>query len=90
MTISPTPLPPDATAPVDRVHTRAQYDWGSIVFGQWQRWLTITDEVTNADAMRQATRIRVAAKWHADRHGYRLESRRINYGRILDLRFTRQ
>lgn len=65
------------------------YDWGSVVPGEWQRWLDLTTEdITDDEAMRQCTRIRVAAKWHADHNGLTLQSRRQHKGRLLDLRFT--
>lgn len=88
MTITPSPVPPDET-PAERTYTRARYDWGSVVPGQWQRWLDLTGEdVTDTEAMRQCTRTRLAAKWHADHNNLRLESRRTRKGRTLDLRFT--
>lgn len=87
MTITPRPTPANET-PVRRRAPRTTYDWGLVVPNTWQRWLETTEEVDNVEAMKRCTRVRVAAKWFADHHGYRLESRRRDYGRILDLRFV--
>lgn len=83
MTITPNPVPDDR--PV-----RNRYDWTTVVLGEWQNWLNLDgdDSVTNEEALRAATRVRVAALHYAKRQGYDLESRRLRHGRILDLRFT--
>jgi hypothetical protein len=82
MSISPIPVPPDRPE-------RARYDWSKVVLGEWQCWLDARGEnLTDEDAMRRATRIRLAARDHARRHDLKLESRRIDHGRVLDLRFT--
>ena len=88
MTITPHPTPAD-DVPVVKTRTRARYDWDSVVVGQWQRWIdspaqTITDE----DAMRACTRTRLAARWWAERNGLKVESRRKDHGRVLDLLFS--
>lgn len=96
MTISPNPVPPDR--PV-----RARYDWSSVVLGEWQNWLDLRHQVgtlvtspggldfeplTDDEALKRATRVRLAARDYARRHGMRVESRRLDHGRVLDLRFT--
>lgn len=84
MTISPTPVPEDRPR-------RARYDWSAIALGEWQCWVdTRTETLTNEQALAQATRVRLAARDYAKRHGLTLESRRQNHGRVLDLRFTRE
>lgn len=69
---------------------RASYDWSTIVLGEWQNWqdLRPQKEVTKEEALQSATRIRVAAIDYAKRHGMRVESRRLDHGKVLDLRFT--
>lgn len=83
MTISPNP------APQDRGH-RKRYDWSRIVLGEWQNWLDVSGDetLTDEEALKRATRIRLAARDYAVRHGMRVESRRLKHGRILDLRFS--
>lgn len=80
MTITPHPAPD--------LPPRTRYDWAQIELGTWQRWLDGGEECSNAEALTRATRVRLAARDYAQRHGYRLESRRLDHGRILDLRFT--
>lgn len=91
MTISPTPAPADKTPP-----PRSRYDWSSVQLGEWGVWVgqVVDGQIVPADiaddteAMRQATRIRVAALDYARRHGLHVESHRENKGRVLLLRFT--
>lgn len=84
MTISPTPVPDDRPS-------RVRYDWDRIDLGEWQNWLDRrgTEDLTDAEALKQATRVRLAARDYARRHGMRVESRRLEHGRVLDLRFTK-
>jgi hypothetical protein len=92
MTVTPYPTPADRAAENDAkpVYERTSYNWDSVIVGRWQTWQDLTGEdVTNAEALRRATRIRLAARSHAINSGMQVESRRKNYGRILDLRFTR-
>lgn len=89
MTITPQPVPPD-DVPAERTRTQVRYDWDAVVLGQWQRWVDLTgQDVDYADALRQCTRVRLAAKWYADHHGLTLQSRRQRKGQLLDLRFIR-
>jgi hypothetical protein len=87
MTITPTPVPDDWTPPP--AHARGRYDWTCIQLGTWQSWLNLPDEVTDADAMRACTRIRVAAIDHAKRNGLTVRSSRARKGRDLKLLFER-
>lgn len=102
MTFTPTPVPAE-DRPRDEDRRRYAYAWDAIQLGVWQRWLDLHTaegrtawelppdrELTDVEAMRHCTRIRVAAKWHADTHQLKVESRRKDHGRILDLRFTRE
>lgn len=90
MTIAPIPTPPERAAENDqRARSRVRYDWSSVQLDEWQTWQDRTDEeIDDAEALRSATRIRVAALDHAARHGLKVESRRKDHGRVLDLRFT--
>ncbi len=82
MTISPFPVPEDRPS-------RTRYDWSRIVIGEWQCWLDVRGEdITDNEALKQATRIRLAARDYAARHGLTVQSRRTQHGRTLDLRFT--
>ncbi len=83
MTISPLPVPNDRPS-------RARYDWAAIVLNEWQCWLdTRALDLNNAEAMRRATRVRLAGASYARSHSLQMESRRTDHGRTLDLRFTR-
>src|SRR3954465_7009411 len=97
MTITPAPLPADAVpAPGGRL--RSVYEWDKIQLGVWQLWIgtAVDGRVIPADiaddeeALRACTRVRVAAKWHADRTGLVVQSERSHKGRVLKLRFTRR
>ena len=91
MTITPQPIPPERVGLPEPARSRVSYDWNSVQLGEWQNWVDLTDEdVTNEEAMKAATRVRVAAMDYANRHGLKVESRRERHGRILDLRFTRK
>jgi hypothetical protein len=73
-----------------------KYQWDSVPLGEWAVWIGDVDGDTvipaeiedDAEAMRQATRIRVAAIEWARRRGLRVESERKHYGRVLMLRFV--
>lgn len=68
---------------------RRRYDWDAIVLGEWQNWLDLRGEtVSNAESLKLAERTRLAAHDYARRHGLRLQSRRNDHGRVLDLCFT--
>jgi hypothetical protein len=88
----PSSVPPDRAANNDRkVSARRRYDWSSVQLGEWQCWQDLTgQDFTDSEALYEATKVRVAAKWYADNNGLRLQSRRLDYGRILDLRFTKR
>lgn len=86
----PSPLPPDREPPAERSRSRTSYDWASIELGVWQCWLDLRgQDIDNAEALRQCTRVRVAALYHARSRGLTVASRRIEHGRVLDLRFTK-
>lgn len=91
MTRTPQPVPPERVDPPEPARSTTSYDWESMKPDTWQRWQDLTgDQVTNEEALRAATRIRVAAIEWGKRHGYDVKSRRWSHGRILDLRFTRR
>lgn len=96
MTITPAPLPADEV-PRESSRVRSVYEWDKIQLGVWQLWVgSIDDEGRlipadvddDEEAMRQCTRVRVAAKWHADTNGLVMQSERSHRGRVLKLRFT--
>lgn len=84
MTITPNPVPEGRAS-------RTRYAWDRIELGVWQNWPTVAEDetLTDEDALKRATRVRLAARDYATRHGLKVESRRSEHGRVLDLRFTR-
>jgi len=87
--ISPQPVPEDETDVPERI--LRTYDWGAVRLGTWQRWLDMrADDLTDEEALRHATRIRVSASRHAHREGLTVATRRREHGRVLDLRFDRK
>lgn len=85
--LTPRPVPPDR----DLIDRRKRYDWEKVVIDEWQNWLEDDPSapVTDAEARRRAQNLVVAAREWAGRNGLRVQTRRVDHGRTLDLLFTR-
>lgn len=86
MIVTPTP------APADRRMGRARrYDWSKVRVGEWQNWISTdpSEAVSDAEAYRRFINLKNSAREWAMRQGLRVQTRRVDHGRTLDLLFTR-
>ncbi len=68
-----------------------RYDWDKVEVGEWQNWISpqAGESITDAEARRRFVNLRNSAREWAGRNGLFVETRRVNHGRFVDLRFTR-
>lgn len=68
-----------------------KYDWDRVVVGEWQNWISPENDqrpLTDIEARRRFNNIQAAAREWAWRNGLSVETRRVDHGRVVDLRFT--
>jgi hypothetical protein len=86
MLIGPAPAPQ-----ARQRHASRRYDWSKVQIGQWQNWISPEPSepvITDAEAHRRYMNLRNSAREWALRRGLRVQTRRRDGGRILDLRFV--
>ncbi len=87
---TPTPTPRERAEAYESrpARSRTSYDWDLIVIGQWQEWQNMP-AATKDEAEAAYLRLRGAARSAATRRGLKVETRKQDYGRVVDLLFTK-
>lgn len=84
--VAPRAVPPAREHQITQGRTR--YDWTRVEVGRWQNWLELGEDASDGEARRRSQNLITAARDWASRNELRVQTRRFDLGRTVDLLFT--